>query len=74
MILALLQQAPHLAQIGAHRRLQRRIAFDQGRADAEGDASEPILVCSTVGLLMAGLLVAFNVWLLRPLLDQFSAD
>jgi class 3 adenylate cyclase len=38
MVLALFQQFPHLAQIGAHRRLQRGIAFDQGPRDAEGDA------------------------------------
>ena len=34
MVFALLQQLPHLAQIGAHRRLQRGIALDQ-RARAE---------------------------------------
>src|SRR3982074_3477869 len=38
VILPFLQQLPHLAQIGAHRRLQRRIALDQGPRDAEGDA------------------------------------
>ena len=38
VILALFQQLPHLAQIGAHRRLQRGIALDQGPRDAERDA------------------------------------
>jgi CheY-like chemotaxis protein len=38
VVLALFEQFPHLAQIGAHRRLQRRIALDQGPRDAERDA------------------------------------
>src|SRR3954463_8539767 len=38
VVLARFQQFPHLAQIGAHRRLQRRLALDQSARDAEGDA------------------------------------
>src|SRR3954470_8685847 len=37
VVLAILQEFPHLAQIGADRRLQRRLALDQGARDAEGD-------------------------------------
>src|SRR5882757_6916129 len=37
VVFARFQQLPHLAQIGAYRRLQRRLALDQGARDAEGD-------------------------------------
>src|SRR5216683_7040824 len=38
VVFALFQKLPHLAQVGAHRRLQRRVALDQGARDAEGNA------------------------------------
>src|SRR6202035_1130528 len=37
VIFPLLQQLPHLAQVGAHRRLQRGIALDQGPRDTKSD-------------------------------------
>src|SRR5882757_10403269 len=57
VILALFQQFPHLAQIGAQRRLQRGIAFDQGSRDAESDA-----LSTHSGLLNGGFA---HGWLLR---------
>jgi len=75
VVLALLQKLPHLAQVGAHRRLQRGIAFDQGPGDAEGNAftAHPCLLDG--GFAHGGSLSDLTCDDVLPaLLDQIAAE
>ena len=73
VVFPLLQKLPHLAQIGAHRRLQRGVALDQGPRDAEGDG-----LGAHFGLLDRGFahgrLRVDIVWLMCWLLEQIGGD